>query len=125
MTDRFSPSDLQLIRDSEEVAIETRAAAGAPVHQAVVWVVVDDADRVLIRTWKGPGTRWYREALAEPDTRLHVGGRILDVRAVPADDPERIEAYNAEVQRKYARSKSTPFMLEPHVLPTTLELVPR
>jgi hypothetical protein len=47
------------------------------------------------------------------------------VRAVPADDQERVEAYNAAVQRKYARSKSTPFMLEPHVLPTTLELVSR
>ena len=125
MTDRFSPSDLQLIRDSKEVAIETRAAAGAPLHRAVIWVVVDDADRVLVRTWKGPNSRWYREALAEPDTRLHVADRVLDVRAVPADDAERVEAYNAEVQRKYARSKSTPFMLEPHVLPTTLELVPR
>jgi hypothetical protein len=68
MTDRFSASDLQLIRDSKEVTIQTRPAAGAPVHRAVIWVVVDDADRVLIRTWKGPGTRWYREALAEPDT---------------------------------------------------------
>jgi hypothetical protein len=125
MTDRFSPSDLQLLRDSKEVEIETRAAPEAPVHRAVIWIVVDAADRVLIRTWKGPHTRWYREAQALPDSRLHVGGRTLDVRAVAASDPERVEAYNAEVQRKYARSKSTPYMLEPHVLPTTLELLPR
>ena len=125
MTDRFSPSDLELLREAKEVEIETRAAPEAPVHRAVVWIVVDDTDRVMIRTWKGPATRWYREALAEPDSRLHVGGHALDVRAEPADDQERVAAYNAEVQRKYARSKSTPYMLEPRVLPTTLELLPR
>jgi hypothetical protein len=125
MTDRFSPSDLELLRESKEVEIETRAAPAARVHRAIIWIVVDDADRVLIRTWKGPHTRWYREALAEPDSRLHVGGRAVDVRVVAADDPERVEAYNAAVQRKYARSKSTPYMLEAHVLPTTLELLPR
>jgi hypothetical protein len=125
MTDRFSPSDLQLIRDSKEVAIETRAAPEAPVHRAVIWIVVDAADRVLIRTWKGPRTRWYREAQAHADCRLHVGDRTLDVRVVAADDPDRVRAYSNEVQRKYARSKSTPYMLEPHVLPTTLEVLPR
>ena len=125
MTDRFSPSDLELLRDSEEVEIETRAAPEAPVHRAVIWIVVDAADRVLIRTWKGPHTRWSREVQAQPDCRLHAGGRALDVRAVPASDPDRVEGYSGAVQRKYARSRSTPSMLEPQVLPTTLELLPR
>jgi hypothetical protein len=125
MTDRFSPSDLELLRNTKEVAIETRAAPDAAVHKAVIWIVVDAADRVLIRTWLGPDTRWYREAQAQPDCRLHVGGRVLDVRVVAADDPERVEAYSEAVQRKYAKSKSTASMLEPNVLPTTLELLPR
>ncbi|HEX9767130.1 MAG TPA: nitroreductase/quinone reductase family protein [Nitriliruptorales bacterium] len=125
MIDRFSPSDLELLRDGEEVEIETRAAPDAPVHRAVIWIVVDVADRVLIRTWKGPGTRWYREVQAQPDCRLHVRGRVLDVRAVAASNPERVEGYSEAVQRKYARSRSTPSMLEPHVLPTTLELLLR
>ena len=124
MTDRFSPSDLELLRISKEVAIETRAAPDAPAHRAVIWIVVDPTDRVLIRTWLGPDTRWYREAQVQPDCRLHVGGRILDVRVVPADDLERVQAYSEAVQRKYAKSKSTPSMLEPHVLPTTLQLLP-
>jgi hypothetical protein len=125
MTDRFSPSDLEVVRETKEVEIETRAAPDAPVHRAVIWIVVDAADRVLIRTWKGPGTRWYREVQAQPDCRLHVGGRAMDVRAVAANDQERVEAYSEAVQRKYARSTSTSSMLEPHVLPTTLELLPR
>jgi hypothetical protein len=125
MTDRFSPSDLELLRTAKEISIQTRAAPDAPVHHAVIWIVVDAADRVLIRTWKGPRTRWYREAQAQPDCRLRVGDRALEVRVVAADDPDRVHAYSEEVQRKYARSKSTPSMLEPQVLPTTLELLPR
>jgi hypothetical protein len=125
MTDRFSPSDLELLRNTKEVAIETRAAPDAPVHEAVIWIVVDAADRVLMRTWLGPDTRWYREAHAQPECRLLVAGRDLDVRVVAADDDERVQAYSEAVQRKYAKSKSTPDMLEPHVLPTTLELLPR
>jgi hypothetical protein len=95
------------------------------VHRTVIWVVVDSANRVLIRTYLGPGSRWFREVVAQPDCRLHVGGKVLDVRAVAATDEERIAAYNVELLRKYARSRSTPFMLVEEVLPTTLELVPR
>jgi len=125
MTDRFSSSELELLRGTKEVTIATRAAPDAPLHRAVIWIVVDPTDRVLIRTWRGAATRWYREATAQPDCRLEVGGRTLEVRVEAANDPERIQAYSDAVQRKYAKSKSTPFMLEEHVLPTTLELLPR
>jgi hypothetical protein len=125
MTDRFGPADLALLRDAQEVSIETRATADAPVHRTVIWVVVGADDRVLIRTYLGPGSRWYREALAEPDCRLRVGDRELHVRAVPAADDASIAAYNEELLRKYARSRSTPFMLADALLPTTLELLLR
>jgi hypothetical protein len=125
MTDRFDPADLALLRDAQEVSIETRARAGAPVHRTVIWVVVDAQGRALIRTYRGPGSRWYREIVAEPNVRLQVGQRELDVRAVPATDDERIAAYNEEMLRKYARSRSAPSMLAAELLPTTLELLPR
>jgi hypothetical protein len=125
MTDRFSSDDLALLRDAREVDIETRAGPDAAVHRTTIWVVVDAQDRALIRTYQGPNSRWYREVTAQPDSVLHVAGRALDVRAVPAADPERVDAYSAEVQRKYARSSSTQAMLADDLLPTTLELVPR
>lgn len=125
MTDRFSPADLALLRDTREVSIETSAGEGAPVHRTVIWVVVDGEDRVLVRTYRGPGSRWYREVLARPDCRLRVGDQVLDVRAVPAGDDDRIAAYSDELLRKYARSRSTPSMLADELLPTTLELLPR
>ena len=124
MTDRFGAEDLQLLRDAREVDIETRAGPDAPVHRTTIWVVVDDQDRALIRTYQGPNSRWYREVIAEPDCVLHVTGRALRVRVVPAADPERIAAYSAAVQQKYASSRSTQAMLADDLLPTTLELLP-
>lgn len=121
----FDRATLELLRGVNEVEIETSRAAGATRHRTVIWVVVDAEDRVLIRTYLGPGSRWYREALSNPECRLHVGERMLDLRAMPAADDARIGAYNEELLRKYARSKSTPLMLAEHVLPTTLELLPR
>lgn len=125
MTDRFSASDLELLRDAMEPAIETRAAPGAPIHRTVIWVVVDSHDRALIRTYRGPSSRWYREILAQPDCRIHLGSRALDVLAVPASDPDRIAAYNDVLVRKYAGQRSTQAMLAEDLLPTTLELLPR
>ncbi len=122
---RFGEDDLAFVRGVREVEIETARGPDAPRHRAVIWVVVDDDDRVLVRTYLGPRSRWYREALANPSCRLLAAGRVLDVRAELADDPVRIEAYSRAVQAKYAKSRSTPFMLEPHVLPTTIELLPR
>jgi hypothetical protein len=125
MTDRFSPADLSLLRDAREVDIETRAGPGSPVHRTTIWIVVDDEDRALIRTYRGPNSRWYREVMAEPDCVLHVGRRALPVRAVPAADPDRVEAYSAAMLRKYRDSRSAQAMVADDLLPTTLELQPR
>ncbi|MDP9468275.1 MAG: nitroreductase/quinone reductase family protein [Chloroflexota bacterium] len=121
----FHRTTLELLRSVREVEIETSRASGTTRHQTTIWVVVDAEDRVLIRTYLGPGSRWYREALSNPECRLRAGDRTLDVRAVPAADEARIDAYNTELLRKYPRSTSTPFMLADQVLPTTMELLPR
>jgi hypothetical protein len=125
MTDRFSAADLSLLRDRQEVDIETRAGPDSPAHRTTIWIVVDDQDRALIRTYLGPDSRWYREVRAGPDCLLHVAGRVLPVRAVAADDPDRVAAYSAAMQDKYATSRSMRAMLADALLPTTLELLPR
>jgi hypothetical protein len=125
MTDRFSPADLSLLHDAREVDIETRAGSGSPVHRTTIWIVVDDEDRALIRTSLGPNSRWSREVMAEPECVLHVGRRALPVRAVPAADPDRVEAYSAAMLRKYRSSRSAQAMVADDLLPTTLELQPR
>ena len=124
MSEQFNPADLALLRDEEEVDIETAASDEGPPHRAIIWVVVDDQDRVLIRSYRGPGARWYREILARPDGVLHVRGRALSVRSVLASDPERVEACTAALRTKYAGQHSMPVMLRQY-LETTLQLLPR
>ena len=122
--DRFPPETLDLLRRTAELEIETRMAAGRPVHRTVIWVVVDQADRVLIRSYQGRRARWYREALAEEAASILVNHSRIDVRVEPAQDDERIQACSRALEAKYPGRSSTQAMLRREILDTTLELLP-
>jgi hypothetical protein len=124
MTALFDPSILALLREEDEIEIETAAGDDGPTHRAIIWVVVDDRDRVLIRSYRGPGARWFREITAHPEGLICVRDRGLPVRAVPANDDDRIAACSEGLRRKYPGDPAMPRMLRDH-LETTLELVPR
>ena len=121
----FPPEILDRLRTTEEIVIETRRASAAPAHRTVIWVVVDDRDRVLVRSVRGGRGRWYREALAHPDCELQAADASVAVRAEPAADPDRVGSTSAGLAAKYARDSSLRSMLRPDVLETTLELLPR
>lgn len=118
----FPESDLARLAQLEEIEVETRSTDGA-VHRTVVWPVVRDGV-VYLRSYRGPSGRWYREALADPSVVLHVGGRRIPARVVPAADEPSIEACSAALREKYPSSYSLGAMLADEVLPTTLRVVP-
>ena len=120
----MTDDELALLRETREVRIETSRGPGAPVHRTIIWVVVDDADRVLVRTYLGAGSRWYREALANPHVRLLAGDRAVELLAERADDPARIAACSDGLRAKYRAGASLDAMLRDEVLDTTLELRP-
>jgi hypothetical protein len=115
---------LDLLRNRREVRIETRSASEV-VHRTIVWVVVDDRDRVLVRSYRGAGARWYREALSGRPVVLEIGRTSLPVGIEVATDPERVRACSRALEAKYAGDRATPAMLRDEVLDTTLELTPR
>jgi len=121
----FAPDILGRLRTTDEVRIETRAAPSAPAHRTTIWVIVDDRSRVLIRTYRGPISRWYREAQANPECVLWLGGETVPVRAEAADDPDRIAAASRGYEAKYAGDPAVRGMVAPAQLLTTLELRPR
>jgi hypothetical protein len=121
----FPPEILDRLRETEEVDIETQRAPGAPVHRTIIWVMVDDGDRVLIRSVRGIRGRWYREVIANPNCTLSVGDVDVPVRAEPATDADRVAAASAQLAVKYAGDPSLGSMLRADVLETTLELLPR
>ena len=48
----FAPDDLAVLEEAEEIEIETRAAADAPLHRTIIWVVTDGPD-AFIRSVRG------------------------------------------------------------------------
>ncbi len=124
MTDtRFDEDTRASLRSLHEVTIETRGA-GDTAHRAIIWVVVDGADRVMVRSWKGSGARWYREAVAAARAALSFDARTLPVRVEVATDPERIEASSREFLAKYGNGSTARSMVRGEILDTTLELHP-
>lgn len=116
---------LDALRAARTVRIETSAGPGRDVHEAIIWVVVDEADRVLVRSWRGERGRWYRELRAHPLGTLRVGEIAVAVRAEPAGADDRVEACSRGLREKYAGAGgSLSGMLLDEVLSTTLELVP-
>ena len=118
----FSEEDLASLERAEEVEIETQAPDKA-ARRTVIWVVVDGGE-VFIRTYKGPDSRWYRDAMANPAVAIHVDGRRLPATAIPATDPDSIERTSSGFLRKYANDRSAQAMVAPDVLETTLRLEP-
>lgn len=115
---------LDRLRRDIEVEIETRPAADAAPHRTIIWVVVDAVDRVLIRSYRGAGARWYREATSGTPSALVTGDEVVPVTVEHAHDAERVRACSAELERKYAGDPATPAMVRDEVLDTTLELHP-
>lgn len=125
MTDAgFTDAFRDALRRETEVVIETRASANAASHRTTIWVVVDAQDRVLIRSYRGAGARWYREATGGAPAALVIGDEVVPVAVEHARDDERVQACSAELERKYAGDPATPAMVRDEVLDTTLELHP-
>ena len=117
----FPAERLALLARMHEVEIVT---GHAPQHRTIIWIVVDDRDRVFVRSVNGSSARWYREVRADPNVALLAGPEQIAVRAEPAADAERIAACSTALRAKY-RGPSLESMLRDHTLETTLELVPR
>lgn len=121
----FPPELLSRWRQEQEVHVETSAGSGAPAHRTIIWIVVDESGRALIRSHRGPTARWYREALATGSGAILAGEQRTSVTFERAVDPERVAACSVQLTAKYAGDPATPAMLAEGVLDTTLELHPQ
>jgi hypothetical protein len=121
---RFDTDTLDLLEREREVEIQTVRADGT-VQRTIIWVVVEEG-QAFIRSWRGDRARWFRAALDRPaDVALVAAGRRIPAHPVPATDPQSIARCSRALERKYAGDASTPSMLRPEILDTTLRLEPR
>ena len=120
----FDTRTLEVLDRAMEVEIETLRPDGMP-RMTTIWLIVDHGE-VFVRSWKGDRGYWYQGALDSPDdVTLHVAGRAIAVRVIPAIDHASIDRCSVALERKYAGDPSTPSMVRPAVLGTTLRLEPR
>ncbi|HET7029835.1 MAG TPA: DUF2255 family protein [Candidatus Limnocylindrales bacterium] len=117
----FAEDDLERLRAAKEVDIETQAPDG-PTHRATIWIVVDDG-QAFVRSWRGPGARWFREAVANPAVTIHLGERRLPSTAIAATDPDSIERCSKGFLAKYRPGDDTTSMAD-NYHDTTLRLEP-
>jgi hypothetical protein len=120
----FDPEYLQLINTTDEADVETQRASGERVR-TTVWILTD-RQHVYVRSERGTRGHWYRDFVARPEGAIHVAGRRVPIRAVPATDPASIALVNDLFRDKYGRRHraSTQVMLQPKTLETTLRLEP-
>ena len=116
----FSQEDLERIDRAKTVRIETSKPDG-PAHSTIIWAVVVDGD-VFVRSWRGPGARWYRETLANPDVAIQIRKDRMPARAVPATDADSVARASAGLERKYAGDPAVASMVRDEILGTTLRI---
>ena len=117
----FDAATLRQLRDTREFLIRT---GKCPNSAVVIWVVVADDD-VFVRSWLGAKGRWYRDLAAGGPATLEFPGRLLDVQAIPASDPDAVARASGAFLQKYRTSSHAQEMVRPETLPTTLRLEPR
>jgi hypothetical protein len=121
MTDPQTGDTPDRLREAREVHVRT-LGPDAALHRTIVWVVVDERDRIFVRSYRGPNARWYRQATSGRPVSLELDEVVLPVHVEVAVDPERIETTSRLLAAKYADESETPDMLRDDVLETTLEL---
>jgi len=113
------------LAESDEIQIETRRDAKAPVHRTTIWIVPTKRG-VYVRSVNGKRGRWYMEAVANPQVAIHLGKQKAAARAELEHNPEVIKEVSKAYEEKYGErwpSETKP-MLRESVLPTTLRLTP-
>src|SRR5437764_732716 len=119
----WSVDQLDRIGAADELALAARRPDGTLKRAVTIWVV-RVGDEIYVRSYRGPGGRWYRAASARPTGHIASGGIERDVRFVKAQ-PETAEAIDAAYREKYARFPAyVEPMLTDQARATTLRLVP-
>ena len=117
----FDAATLRQLRNTREFAIRTEKRPNSAI---VIWVVVADDD-VFVRSWLGSKGRWYRDLAAGGTATLEFAGRLLEVQAFPASDPDAVARASREFLQKYRTSSHAQEMVRSEILATTLRLEPR
>jgi hypothetical protein len=124
MTNRWTSGELSAIAAARELEIQSVTAEGSLRKPVPIWVVRQGED-LYVRSWRGPGSAWFRGVQDRHEGHIRAGSVDKDVTFVEAPEKPVNASIDVAYRAKYGDSPyATPMVSEP-ARSTTLRLVPR
>lgn len=121
----WTVDELNKIGSAEELEIAPRRRDGTLPKPVTIWVV-RVGDELYVRSYRGPGSGWFRGVQVRWEGRIQAGGVEQDVAFVAEADPAINDQIDAAYRAKYGRyPQYVAPMLTPAVRATTIKLTPR
>lgn len=121
----WTVDELNKIGSAEELEIAPRRRDGTLPKPVTIWVV-RVGDELYVRSYRGPGSGWFRGVQVRHAGRIQAGGVEQDVAFVAEADPAINDQIDAAYRAKYGRyPQYVAPMLTPAVRATTIKLTPR
>ena len=91
---------LEALEGKSELKITVKGRRTRKAHSTTVWFV-HEGDKIYLLPVRGSATDWYKNVLKDPDIRLTVGDRSIQVRAEQVNRPEGVKRVMELFARKY------------------------
>jgi hypothetical protein len=121
----WTSDELAAIASAAELQIAPLRPDGTPRDPVTIWVV-RTGDDLYVRSYRGTGGSWFRQAQARRQGRIQAGGITKDVTFADETGPavnDQIDAAYRSKYRSYGGTYVEP-MVSPTARATTLRLVP-
>jgi hypothetical protein len=124
MTETWTGDELSAIAAARELEIQSLRPDGTLRKPVTIWVVRQQDD-LYVRSWRGPGSAWFRSVRDRHEGHIRAGGVEKDVTFVETHEKPVNAAIDVAYRAKYGDSRfATPMVTEP-ARSTTLRIVPR
>lgn len=121
----WTNDELTRIGAAEELQIAPLRSDGTLPKPVTIWVV-RVGDDLYIRSYRGPGSGWFRGVQVRHEGRIQAGGVTRDVAFVDETAPGVNDQIDAAYRAKYGRyPQYVAPMLTAEVRATTIKLTPR
>jgi deazaflavin-dependent oxidoreductase (nitroreductase family) len=102
--DRFAGDVLKAVAEEHEVRLTTYGRKTGKPSTVTIWIVVDDAHRVFIRSGKGLARHWPQNLLKRPEGELKLGKAVVRFKSRHVTDPAEARHSSSLYGPKYGTS---------------------
>jgi hypothetical protein len=120
----WDPQLIEAVSATDDLHVAPFRADGVTTGTPTwIWSVVVD-NRLFVRAYNGPASRWYQSAIVQHAGQITAAGRTLDVVFAPAD-PALQDRIDAAYRSKYAGDFYLGSMISTRAQAAAVEITPR